>query len=206
MSATFLHRSLGAGVTALALALLRAGSFVSVQAPEGAHAWVRLSWSARPERIERCRRRSDAELQALPEHMRLRLECTGTFARYLLQLTVDGRSVRRDTVRGGGFRHDRPMHVLEEVPVSSGSRHVIVTLVRLDSGAVDVADTNTTSEGATIEGAREARERDERLRRAEESIAPRLSLDTTATLARGQVLLITYDDVRRVLGARAGSE
>ncbi len=206
MSVASPRLALGVGATALALVLLRAGSFVSIGTPKGEHAWVRLSWSARPERIEQCRRRSDAELAALPEHMRLRLECTGTFARYFLQLTVDDIVVQADTVRGGGFRHDRPMHVLDETSVDSGTRHIVVTLARLDSTAVTTPELKSSPEDVSTNQGREARERDERLRRTEESIAPRLSLDTTVTFERGQVLLITYDGVRRVLEARTRSE
>ena len=194
----------GVATTVAALLLLRAASLAPVRDMDGDDAWLRLSWSARPERVEQCRRRTDAELAALPEHMRLRLECTGTFARYLLQLSVDGSVVRSDTVRGGGFRHDRPMHVLTESRVLPGRRRVIATLGRLDSAVVTPsAGSDATSPPAAND--REAREHDEQLRRTEESIPPRLTLDTIVTLGRGDVLLITYNGVRRALEGRTGS-
>ena len=119
--------------SAAALVALRAASFVPMTDARGESAWVRLSWSARPERIEQCRRLSDAELEKRPAHMRLRLECEGRFARYLLQLTVDGTAALADTVQGDGLRHDRPMHVLREHPLPPGARRIQASLVRLDS-------------------------------------------------------------------------
>ncbi|MCC6772117.1 MAG: hypothetical protein IT360_12980 [Gemmatimonadaceae bacterium] len=189
-----------------ALLLLRAASFVPVHDRRGDSAWVRLSWSARPERIEHCRRLSDAELAERPEHMRLRLECEGRFARYGLQLAVDGAVVLVDTVEGGGLRNDRPMHVLRETPLAPGTRAVRVVLVRLDT----VATPGPESEGGPTPGSdallgeRGAREQEERQRRSEEEVPPRLSLDTTVTLGAGRVLLITYDGTKRALFARSG--
>jgi len=195
-----------AAASVAALALLRVASFVPVHDSRSDSAWVRLSWSARPERIEHCRRLSDAELAERPEHMRMRLECEGRFARYGLQLTVDGAAVLLDTVQGGGLRHDRPMHVLREVPLAPGTRAVRVVLVRLDT----ILTSGPESEGGptlgsdAVLGARGAREREERQRRAAEGIPPRLSLDTTVTLRAGRVLLVTYDGTQRALAARSG--
>ncbi|MBK6843885.1 MAG: hypothetical protein IPG88_16550 [Gemmatimonadetes bacterium] len=109
-----------AAATIVALLLVRVASFVPLRDARAEHAWVRLSWSARPERIEQCRRLTDAELAERPEHIRLRLECEGRFARYLLQLTVDGVITLADTIQGDGLRHDRPMHVLREASLAPG--------------------------------------------------------------------------------------
>lgn len=189
-----------------ALVLLRAASFVPVHDVRSDSAWVRLSWSARPERIEHCRRLSDAELAERPAHMRLRLECEGRFARYGLQLTVDGTVVLVDTVQGGGLRNDRPMHVLRETPLAPGTRAVRVVLVRLDTLSTPDAESEgvATPESDAVLGDRGAREREERQRRSEEGIPPRLSLDTTVTLGAGRVLLVTYDGEKRALATRTG--
>ena len=105
-------------VGAAALLLLQQATAVNLPGPgRGDEAWVRLSWSARPERVETCRRLTDAELADRPAHMRLRLECTGRFARYRLAVLSDGVPLALDTVRGGGLRNDRPMHVLRELAV-----------------------------------------------------------------------------------------
>ncbi len=192
--------------TGAALALLRVASFVPVHDDRSDRAWVRLSWSARPERIEHCRRLSDAELAERPEHMRLRVECEGRFARYGLQLTVDGTVILSDTVLGGGLRHDRPMHVLREAALDPGIRAVRVVLVRLDTLAAPgpESEEGPTTGPDTVLGARGAREQEERLRRSGEGIPPRLSLDTTVTLRAGRVLLVTYDGAQRALAARSG--
>ena len=84
-------------VGAAALLLLQQATAVNLPGPgRGGEAWVRLSWSARPERVETCRRLTDAELADRPAHMRLRLECTGRFARYRLAVLTNGNAdVRR---------------------------------------------------------------------------------------------------------------
>lgn len=206
-----------AAVGAAALLALRAASFAPVRERRGEVAWARLSWSARPERVEHCRRLTDAELAELPAHMRLRLECEGRFAQYLLQLTVDDSVRLVDTVRGGGLRNDRPMHVLRDVALHPGERRVAVALARLEAaGASDAdsahaareserpADAGIRTAGDSALGERDLREREERERRTGEAIPPLLTFDTLVTLRLGRVLLITYDGVRRRLAARSG--
>ncbi|MBK8060086.1 MAG: hypothetical protein IPK33_20060 [Gemmatimonadetes bacterium] len=195
-----------AAATIVALLLVRVASFVPLRDARAEHAWVRLSWSARPERIEQCRRLTDAELAERPEHMRLRLECEGRFARYLLQLTVDGVITLADTIQGDGLRHDRPMHVLREASLAPGTRAVRATLTRVDTlPASNVeSEREVAAQSDSVLGEREGRERDERQRREGEGIPARLSFDTTVTLRAGRVLLITYDGTRRALVALAG--
>ena len=165
---------------------------------------VRQSWSARPERVERCRRLTDEELEKLPAHMRLRTECQGGFARYLLTMSVDGTVRTIDTLRPGGLQHDRPIHVFRELDIDAGARHVRLEVVRLDSttNVEPTQGSEPSREGAqggadTLMGGREAREADERARRASEALPPRLTFDTTVTLAPRHVVLIAFDDVRR---------
>ena len=67
-------------VTGLALARLARLSAAPVPNHSGSAALLRLSWSARPERIEVCRTLSHEELEEREEHMRLRVECDGRFA------------------------------------------------------------------------------------------------------------------------------
>ena len=178
------------------------------------HAWraadndlarVRQSWSARPERVERCRRLSDEELAKRPPHMRLRTECEGGFASYLLTLSVDSRVILRDTLRGGGLRHDRPMHVFNEVDLAGGVRHLRLELTRLDSataGEPNADDDRHAEVADTLLGGRGARESDERTRRASEALPPRLVLDTIIAFQPRRVVLVAYDDLRRRLVAR----
>lgn len=166
-------------------------------------AQVRLSWSARPERVEQCRRLSDAELAELPPHMRLRLQCEGVFARYLLTVRVDSSGIASDTIRGGGLRHDRPIRLFREIGVPSGQRRVKVEVARLDStsAAGDTTEDHDTP-GDTLLGFRAGREADERQRRAREAMPARLVLDTLISLAPGHVLLVAYDETARRLTGR----
>ncbi len=196
---------------AVTLLLLQQATAVNLPGPgRGGEAWVRLSWSARPERVETCRRLTDAELADRPAHMRLRLECTGRFARYRLAVLSDGVPLALDTVRGGGLRNDRPMHVLRELAVEPGHRRVRVELVRLDSTETPRDEDGEEEDGeeedddsthdAGVLGARERREAEERSRTTRAAIAPSLVLDTVVALDRGRVLLVTYDgDARRLV-------
>ncbi|HEX7121937.1 MAG TPA: hypothetical protein VF178_06150 [Gemmatimonadaceae bacterium] len=200
-------RGIGVAVVVVAGFGLRSLTAFELSNTRAERSLVRLSWSARPERVERCRRLSDEELAKRPAHMRLRVECEGTFARYLLTVGVDERIVQQDTIRGGGLRHDRPMHVFEEVAVAPGSMRLRVELMRLDSTSVDTAATPGASGGTssdTLLGARAARELEERERRARQAVAPHLLLDTAVVLDRGQVLIVTYDGEARRLVARGG--
>jgi hypothetical protein len=172
---------------------------------ESEQARVRQSWSARPERVERCRRLSDDELAKLPSHMRLRTQCEGGSARYLFTLSVDERVVARDTLRGGGLRHDRPIHVFGEVAIDAGARHVHLEVVRLDSAITDEHETGREQVAERVDtllGGRAARETDERTRRASEALPSRLILDTTMMLPPRRVVLVAYDDIRQRLFAR----
>lgn len=194
-------RVAGVALAALGLLGLRWASIAEVPTANSGRAAIRLSWSARPERIEQCRRLSDDELATRPAHMRLRYECTGVFARYLLVVERDGQRIAADTIRGGGLRHDRPMHLFQEILADPGGQRVTVSLSRLDSTSAETPSTPETG-GDTLLGARELRELDERRRRAGEAIPPLLVLDTALTLRPRQVLLVTYDGQARRLVAR----
>lgn len=194
-----------------ALVLLRQATAVMLPGPSRhGEAWVRLSWAARPERVETCRRLTDEELAKRPAHMRLRVECTGRFARYRLSVHADGAPLVLDTVQGSGLRNDRPMHVLREIPVAAGERRVQVTLVRIDSApaAMDMSQQGEADSSGVpptdLLGERGRREVDERARSTAAAIAPTLVLDTTMMLDPGRVLLVTYDGDTRQLVAVAG--
>jgi hypothetical protein len=57
-------------VSALFLALIGWGTRADYQRATDQHALLRLSWRMRGERLENCRDRTPAELEALPVHMR----------------------------------------------------------------------------------------------------------------------------------------
>jgi hypothetical protein len=170
-------------------------------------AQLRLSLSARPERVERCRELSDEELARLPAHMRLRTQCEGYSARYRLAITVDGRQLAAVTLRGGGLRRDRPLHVFQEHDVAPGRQRVTVEIVRVEQSTAAAQDTTTTGAVVTdtLLGGRAERERAERSRRVAEAMPARLALDTTITLVPGGVALITFDRNTRRLTILGGA-
>jgi hypothetical protein len=188
-------RGLGVVASVAALFALRALSLLPYgDAPE--HAVLRLTWSARPERVEQCRQLSDAELAQRPAHMRLRTECEGRFAAYALSVFIDAQAVLADTVRGGGLRHDRPIHVLRDLSVPPGVHTMRIALARIDSTTAS-SDTSAISTG--VLGDRAQREADERRRRAAEAIPSALSLDTTLTFSAGQAIMVSYLNEQRRL-------
>lgn len=197
-------RALGIVIALLATGLLRwSSSYSSGTRTAASHpAQLRLSLSARPERVERCRELSDEELSKLPAHMRLRTQCEGYTARYLLTIVLGERPLTTDTLRGGGLRHDRPLHVFQEHDVRPGTQRVLIEITRIDDAAAGAAtDSSAVARQAsdTLLGGRAERERDERSRRVAEAMPPRLALDTTLTLTPGGVALITFDQNSRRL-------
>ncbi len=145
---------------------------------------LRLSWSARPERLEVCRERSDEELAERPAHMRQRIECEGRSMTYTLTVLVDEDTLERSVVQGSGLRQDRPLHLLRRHPVGEGEHRLRVLLERRDE--------------RTEEEARERREHGERVI---EALPPRAELDTVVSFQRGAAVLVTYRDGALVVQA-----
>ncbi len=202
-----IRRVLAAALALGVVGIVVAASHVQLAAFPETSAMVRVSWSARPERVETCRRLNDEEYAKLPAHMRRRVECEGTTARYELRVLRDSVLLAVDTVRGGGLRHDRELYVYREIAVPAGPAHIAVRFVRLDSSrAADALLRADTSEAAAREAAglrdRAAREDEERERRRAEAVPPRLTLDTALTLAPRTAVLVTYGDAARRLALR----
>ena len=198
----------GGIATAVALALLAVSSGTPLAYHREDTARLRLSWSARPERIEVCRQLSDEELARRGEHMRQRVECEGGFATYALGIEVDGREAEASVIHGAGLRHDRPLYLLRDYPVPPGQHQVRVTLTRRekadnDSGALPQARLPDADTG--LYAGRAAREADERARRARAAIPPILILDTTIAFTPRQVVLVTFNAERRVLELHAAA-
>lgn len=214
---------LALAVTWISLAALAAGSAAPVPFHVGGEARLRLSWSARPERIEECRTLSDAELALRPEHMRQRTECEGQFATYALEVAVDGRRLDQGVIRGGGLRNDRPIHHLRDLDVSAGERHVRVSLRRRESAAPErdsgEGDEHTSKRDSAddddhrdddddktgISTVRTERERMERSRRARTALPASVLLDTVLTIAPREVVVVTFDQEQRRFVVRRGT-
>lgn len=174
-----------------------------IRPPLSGRAVVRLAWSARPERIDECRRLSDAELESVPTHMRLRVKCEGRTVPYALRVAVGERELLVDTLRGGGARRDRPIHLLQDIPLDPGEHRVRITVERLDSATVQPGADSLGPERVAA-GGREGREAEERARARREALPPRLVLDERLRLVAGAVVLVRYDPDRKVLFFDAG--
>lgn len=144
---------------------LAASSGVAVPWHDGGASELRLSWSARPERIETCRTLSAEERATRPPHMRRSVECEGSAATYALLVIVDGDTLERSVVRGGGLRNDRSIFLLRSFPMPPGERRVVVQFTRRERVEPDTA---------------------------RYAIAPALRLDTLVHFRRGAVALVTY--------------
>jgi hypothetical protein len=183
----------------LAALLLAWGSRAPMRFNDPGTGMIRLAWSARPERVERCVTRSDEELAEVPAHMRQRVACEGRSARYRLVVRRDGAVLADEVLTGGGARRDRPIYLLRDFPTAPGTHRLEVTFQRLDS--VEAVREEEDDEPSATE--RERRETQERGRRRGEAIPARLEFAATHEIAARSVLLITYDTERRVLVSRA---
>ena len=198
-------RAIGVVVAAAAFMAMRWSTAASLGTAYADASQLRLSLTARPERIERCRELSDEELARLPAHMRLRTQCEGSFARYVLTISVGATEIAHDTLRGGGLRHDRPLHVFREHDLGAGNQRLQIELSLLDEGGVAARrkeDERHDEQADTLLGGRADRERDERARRAAEAMPRRLSLDTVMNVPARRVVLVTFDNNTRRLVAR----
>jgi hypothetical protein len=187
--------------TAVVMAAVAAGSAAPVGLHPGESGRLRLSWSARPERIETCREVSAKELAELEEHMRQRVECDGHFATYTLQVRADDRVVATTVVRGAGLRHDRPIYLLREFDVPAGVRRIRVSFIRREPATTDAAREAHEADDADsgISTGRAEREMVERARRGRAAVPPRLVLDTSLTILPRGVTVVTLNQERRTL-------
>lgn len=195
-------------VTLVAAGLLRLGTALPAPFRSPGGALLRLSWTARPERLEHCRVLTSEELARELEHMRQRMECEGRFASYGLRVRIDGSPATDREVRGGGFRHDRPLHLLTDLPIPAGPHRLEIEFLRRDSATTTPRDTAGTAPVAGADtgifAGRVQREGDERERGRRAAIPPRLVLDTSLAFAPGRVVLISFDPERRRLVLRTG--
>lgn len=169
---------------------------------------LRLSWSARPERIEVCRTLSDDELARLAEHMRQRVSCDGVFATYTLRIAVDGNAIDESVIRGAGLRNDRPLYLLRDYIVPPGTHRFQVTLTRREKTDDDAAAFATAVVPDVDTGryaGRAQREATEHSRRARAAIPASLTLDTVFSLTPRRVALVTFNAERRTLQLHAES-
>lgn len=96
------------------------------QPPGSDDALLRLSWRLRPPASETCRTRTQAELDALPVHMRTPEVCESESGAYRLVVQVDTLVADTTRVRRGGAKGDRPLYVLRETHLEPGAHRVQV--------------------------------------------------------------------------------
>lgn len=204
MSGALTRAIAAAAATVAAAAAMAAGSGPPIAFHPADAARLRLSWSARPERIEQCRTLSEEELALRPEHMRQRLECEGSFATYALAVAIDGQPVTQAVIAGGGVRKDRPIHDLRDLDVPPGVHRLQIALTRReadapadDDGAAgaredDVRDDDDVGDSG-ISADRAERERTERTRRQRAALPEAVVLDTSLVFDEGRLVLVTYD-------------
>jgi hypothetical protein len=150
-------------------------------------ALLRLSWSARPERVETCRTQTAEELAKLPAHMRQSVICEGGSAVYRLQVLRDGIMVLDELVHGGGLRHDRPLYIFREIPQHAGDAVITVRLERVDPAPGAGGSASASSGPHSI------------------SDLPRsLQFERRLHFGRDRVILVTYDPERREFVAAQG--
>jgi hypothetical protein len=143
---------LGALVAIVLTVLTAALSQVPLDFSGGDHGILRLSWRNDGVTVEACRTRTEEELANLPIHMRNPTACIGQIASYHLRVEVDGSVMVDDTLRPAGARGDRPVYVLEELPMEPGTYEVGVrydallpTDLPTPSGIVSLSWTGTFS-------------------------------------------------------------
>jgi hypothetical protein len=130
------------GITGLTSAFVAGTVWLSAvpSRPPGGDATLRLSWRTPALAIEECRRFSDAELAAMPPHMRRPEVCTGRIAEHELTVLVDDATLVTDTVRPAGARLDRPVYVFRELPLDAEPHRLAVRLTALVPDGYDVGD------------------------------------------------------------------
>ncbi len=190
-------------VSAAALVLLTRASSAPITFHGSDEARLRLSWSARPERVEVCRAVSAEELAKRPEHMRQREECEGHFATYAMRVDVDDRLADEAIVHGAGLRQDRPIYLLRELGVPTGRHRIRISLTRREKTDGDAAAFAPVAIEAGADTGRFAgraqREAAEHSRQALSALPPFLALDTVLTLAPRRVTIVTLNPERRIL-------
>lgn len=161
-----LRSVLAVGVTGVLAWGLAVSSGVALRWHADDASELRLSWSARPQRIETCRTLSAEELAARPAHMQRAVECVGVAATYALLVMVDGDTLSQSVVQGGGLRHDRSIFLLRSFPMPPGERRVVVRFTRRELIEPDTARNR---------------------------IPPVLTLDTLVQFRPGAVALVAYE-------------
>lgn len=160
---------------------LAAGSRVPWNADSSHDAQLVLSWRGVSESRDLCREPTEEDLSGLPSHMRPDRICEERLAEYQLTLALDGVVLVDRTVRPAGARGDRPIYVLERIPVAPGTHRIEVGFTPIESTA------NGSLNGSIGE-------------------STGIELEQTAHFESGQVVLVTRDGDRGEFVVRFAGE
>ena len=186
------HGAAGIALVAGVMWAVASGSTAPITVHPSDQGVLRLTWSARPERVEVCREQTAEELAKLPKHMRQPLICEGASVRYRLTVLNGDQVVAERIVRGGGLRHDRRLYVFHEVALDPGEASIKVRFDRIEAeGTRSVASEDDVP---TAEERRVGRP-------AAETVPPRLTFDERLQIQPRAVILVTYSPERRALVA-----
>ena len=82
--------------------------------------------------VQDCRALSEAEMAALPQHMRRKEICETRAAPYRLEVSIDGETRLDRVYRPAGIHGDRPITVDERLGVTAGSHDVSIRFAPAD--------------------------------------------------------------------------
>ncbi|MDH4261490.1 MAG: cytochrome b N-terminal domain-containing protein [Spirochaetia bacterium] len=100
---------------------------------------LKLSWKMQGEYVEKCHEYTAAEIKSIPVHMRKKNACQIYYLSYLLKIKIDD----NETIlpyKPGGFRHDRPMLVYEELNLATGDHFIDVEFKPLREDEIKSAE------------------------------------------------------------------
>jgi hypothetical protein len=87
--------------------------------------------------VQDCRALSEAEIAALPQHMRRKEICETRAAPYRLEVSIDGETRLDRVYRPAGIHGDRPITVDERIGVTAGSHAVSIRFAPVDPASTD---------------------------------------------------------------------
>ena len=146
---------------------------------------LRLAWRMAGERVKICHQQTQAELQALPVHMRRPEKCQSHLLTYELRVALDGNSVLVQQFAPPGAKGDRPLFVHQELPLAPGNHDLTVSFMPItkDVDWLDVFGELTPEEQTTLE--------------ASLAKAARVNYQGEAKIQAGRVALLEMDESTR---------
>jgi len=153
----WLTRSLAVLVALAVTAGIVLGSSLPYTDTAGDGAVIRLSWRAVGEPIEECREPTEAELAALPPHMRRREICEARLSAFRLTVSIDNALVFEGDVRPEGARGDRPAYVFHEFAVAPGAHRLAIRFETERNGRAGAPHSLTTLDERVVLAPREIR-------------------------------------------------